>query len=125
MKMNKKIWSVLVVGIILLIPILGYELWYAPNYAGDAYYTFIGDSYQEVIEKDDSGNDFHAYYYHQKSFHQDGNEKLLKFNSAIGRPIKPDTFIKITYNAKRGRVLSWEKVQKNEVPTKSLHAINK
>lgn len=123
--MSKKIWSILIIGIILLIPFLGYELWYVPNYAGEDYYTFVGDSYQEVIEKDDSGNDYRAYYYRQKSYDKDGNEKLLKFNSAIGRPIKPDNFIKITYNKKRDLVLSWEKVQKNEVPTKSFDAINK
>ena len=123
--MSKKIGSILIVGIILLIPFLGYELWYVPNYAGEDYYTFVGDSYQEVIEKDDSGNDYRAYYYRQKSYDKDGNEKLLKFNSAIGRPIKPDNFIKVTYNEKRDLVLSWEKVQKNEVPTKSFDAINK
>ncbi|KRK90550.1 YxeA family protein [Companilactobacillus futsaii] len=122
--MSKKIWSVLIVGIILLIPFLGYELWYVPNYASEDYYTFVGDSYQEVIEKDDSGNDYRAYYYRQKSYDKDGNEKLLKFNSAIGRPIKPDNFIKVTYNKKRDLVLSWEKVQKNEVPTKSLDALD-
>ncbi|WP_119317753.1 YxeA family protein [Companilactobacillus formosensis] len=123
--MNKKIGSILIVGIILLIPFLGYELWYVPNYAGEDYYTFVGDSYQEVIEKDDSGNDYHAYYYRQKSYDKNGKEKLLKFNSAIGRPIKPDNFIKVTYNEKRDLVLSWEKVQKNEVPTKSFDALNK
>lgn len=118
--MSKKLLSGLSIIIVLLIPILIYQLWYVPNYTGDDYYTYIGKSYKEVIEKDDSGNELPTYYYNQDSFNRNGTKKLLKFDSAIGRPIKPNNYIKISYNDHRKRVLSWEKVKKNQVPRKTL-----
>ncbi|WP_119326129.1 YxeA family protein [Companilactobacillus musae] len=123
--MSKRIWAIVIVIIILLIPLVGYEFWYVPNYSGDDYYTFVGNSYKEIIEKDDSGNDYREYYYNQKSYDKNGNEKLLKFDSALGRPIKANNYLKVTYNDKRKRVMSWEKVQKNQVPRKSLEQILK
>ena len=123
--MSKRIWAIVIVIIILLIPLVGYEFWYVPNYSGDDYYTFVGNSYKEIIEKDDSGNDYREYYYNQKSYDKNGNEKLLKFDSALGRPIKANNYLKVTYNDKRKRVMSWEKVQKSQVPRKSLEQILK
>lgn len=123
--MGKKFWMSLITVIILLIPLLGYQFWYMPNYSGDDYYTYVGDSYKEIIEKDDSGNDFREYYYNQKSYDKDGNGKLLKFESALGRPIKPNNYLKVTYNQKHKEVISWEKVQKNTVPRKSIQKILK
>lgn len=123
--MSKKIWAGIIVIIILLIPLAGYEFWYVPNYSGDDYYTFVGNSYKEIIEKDDSGNDYREYYYNQKSYDKNGNEKLLKFDSALGRPIKANNYLKVTYNNKRQQVLSWEKVQKDQVPRKPLEQILK
>ena len=123
--MGKRIWAGIIVVIILLIPLIGYEFWYVPNYTGDDYYTYVGDSYKEIIEKDDSGNDYREYYYNQPSYDKNGNEKLLKFDSALGRPIKPDNYLKITYNTRRQRVMSWEKVPKDQVPRKSLEQILK
>ena len=121
--MSKKFGVGLLAVIILLIPLAGYELWYAPNYKGDDYYTDIGDSYKEVIENDDSGNEYKDYIYQQKSYDQDGNEKLLKFSSAIERPIKAHNYLKVTYNQKHQKVLSWEKVNKSDVPKKSIEKI--
>ena len=123
--MGKKIWALVIAVIILLIPLAGYQFWYVPNYSGDDYYTYVGDSYKEIIEKDDSGNDYRAYYYNQKSYDKNGNEKLLKFDSALGRPIKPNNYLKVTYNDKRQRVMAWEKVQKSQVPRKPLEQILK
>ncbi|HCD06734.1 MAG TPA: hypothetical protein DEQ50_00440 [Lactobacillus sp.] len=123
--MGKKIWVSFIIIIILLIPLFGYEFWYVPNYSGDDYYTFVGNSYKEIIEKDDSGNDYHEYYYNQKSYDKNGNEKLLKFNSTLGRPIKANNYLKVTYNDKHQQVISWQKVEKTNVPRKSLEQILK
>lgn len=123
--MSKRIWVSLITVIVLLIPLCGYEFWYVPNYGGDDYYTYVGDSYKEIIEKDDSGNDYREYYYNQNSYDKNGNQKLLKFNSALGRPIKANNYLKVTYNQKRDQVISWEKVQKYQVPRKSLEQILK
>lgn len=121
--MSKKVWISLITIIILLIPLATYEFWYVPNYRGDDYYTYIGKSYKEIIEKDDSGNDHLSYYYNQKGYDEKGNEKLLKFDSAIGRPIKADNYLKVTYNDKHQQVIAWEKVQKSDVPRKPLEQI--
>lgn len=123
--MGKKIWISFIIIIILLIPLFGYEFWYVPNYSGDDYYTFVGNSYKEIIEKDDSGNDYREYYYNQKSYDKNGNEKLLKFNSTLGRPIKANNYLKVTYNDKHQQVISWQKVEKTNVPRKSLEQILK
>ncbi|APU71254.1 hypothetical protein IV63_GL001549 [Companilactobacillus crustorum] len=123
--MGKKIWVSFIIIIILLIPLFGYEFWYVPNYSGDDYYTFVGNSYKEIIEKDDSGNDYREYYYNQKSYDKNGNEKLLKFNSTLGRPIKANNYLKVTYNDKHQQVISWQKVEKTNVPRKSLEQILK
>lgn len=125
MIMSKKIWVGLLTIIILLIPLAGYQFWYVPNYGGDDYYTYVGKSYKEIIEKDDAGNDHREYYYNQAGYDQNGNKKLLEFNSALGRPIKSDNYLKVTYNDKRQQVISWEKVGKSSVPRKSLDQILK
>lgn len=122
--MSKKIWLSIIV-IILLIPLGAYQFWYVPNYTGDDYYTFVGDSYKEIIQKDDTGTDYKEYLYNQRSYDKNGNEKLLKFDSALGRPIKPNNYLKVTFNNKRQQVMSWEKVSKNQVPRKSLEQIIK
>lgn len=121
--MRKKIWISLILVVMVLIPLSGYKFWYVPNYGGDDYYTYVGDSYKEIIEKDDSGNDYHEFSYKQKAYDKSGNEKLLKFDSTIGRPIKANNYLKVTYNPKRDRVMSWEKVSKTSIPRKSLQAI--
>jgi len=121
----KKIWFGIITVIILLIPLCGYAFWYVPNFSGDDYYTLVGDSYKEIIEKDDSGGDYKAYYYTQKSYDKNGNEKLLKFDSALGRPIKPNNYLKVKYNNKHAEVIAWEKVDKGDVPRKSLKQILK
>ncbi|HIY93842.1 YxeA family protein [Companilactobacillus sp. HBUAS56275] len=123
--MNKKVGISLIVALIVLIPLMAYQFWYVPNFTGDDYYTYVGDSYKEIIEKDDSGADYKEYYYKQKAYDKDGNEKLLKFNSSIGRPIKADNYLKVTYNRKYNKVLSWEKVQKRQVPRKTIEQILK
>lgn len=123
--MNKKVGISLIVALIVLIPLMAYQFWYVPNFTGDDYYTYVGDSYKEIIEKDDSGADYKEYYYKQKAYDKDGNEKLLKFNSSIGRPIKADNYLKVTYNRKYDKVLSWEKVQKRQVPRKTIEQILK
>lgn len=123
--MNKKVGISLVIALIVLIPLMAYQLWYVPNFTGDDYYTYVGDSYKEIIEKDDSGADYKEYYYKQKAYDKDGNEKLLKFNSTIGRPIKADNYLKVVYNRKYDKVLSWEKVQKEQVPRKTVEQILK
>lgn len=123
--MHKKIWVAIITFIILMIPLAGYELWYVPNYSGEDYYTFVGSSYKEIIEKDDSGNDYKEYLYNQKSYNKNGDEKLLHFDSALGRPIKANNYLKITYNKKHQTVISWEKVPKNQIPRKSLDQILK
>ncbi|WP_057879560.1 YxeA family protein [Companilactobacillus kimchiensis] len=123
--MSKKIWTSIVIIIILLIPLVGYQFWYVPNYTGDDYYTYIGNSYKEIIEKDDSGNDYREYDYKQNGYDKNGSEKLLKFDSALGRPIKPHNYLKVTYNNKHQQVMSWEKVPKDQVPRKSLEQILK
>jgi len=123
MNMGKKSWALIITVIILLIPLAGYQFWYVPNYTGDDYYTFVGNSYKEIIEKDDTGNDYRGYYYNQKSYDKNGNEKLLNFDSALGRPIKPHNYLKVTYNTKHQRVIAWEKVSKDQVPRKSLEQI--
>jgi len=123
--MAKKIWISIIIFIIFLIPISGYFFWYVPNYDGDDYYTYVGDSYKEIIEKDDTGTDVKEYYYNQKSYDKSGNEKLLRFDSALGRPIKPNNYLKVTYNQKHAEVISWEKIDKSQVPRKSLEQILK
>lgn len=123
--MNKKVGISLIVALIVLIPLMAYQFWYVPNFTGDDYYTYVGDSYKEIIEKDNSGADYKEYYYKQKAYDKDGNEKLLKFNSSIGRPIKADNYLKVTYNRKYDKVLSWEKVQKRQVPRKTIEQILK
>lgn len=123
--MNKKVGISLVIALIVLIPLMAYQFWYVPNFTGDDYYTYVGDSYKEIIEKDDSGADYKEYYYKQKAYDKDGNEKLLKFNSTIGRPIKADNYLKVVYNRKYDKVLSWEKVQKKQVPRKTIEQILK
>ncbi|AUI71341.1 YxeA family protein [Companilactobacillus alimentarius] len=123
--MSKRVKISLITIIILLIPIIGYQFWYVPNFTGDDYYTYISNSYKEIIEKDDSGANMKEYYYQQKSYDKEGNEKLLKFNSTIGRPIKANNYLKVTYNPKHKRVLSWEKVQKDNIPQKSIDKISK
>ncbi|PMD72252.1 hypothetical protein CBP76_03705 [Companilactobacillus nuruki] len=125
MNMSKKVWAGIITVIILLVPLSIYQFWYVPNYGGDDYYTFVGDSYKEIIVKDTSGNDHREYNYSQKAYDKNGNEKLLKFYSALGRPIKANNYLKITYNQKRDQVISWEKVQKSQVPRDSLEKILK
>lgn len=121
--MSKKVWLSIIAVIILLIPLGAYEFWYVPNFTGDDYYTFVGDSYKEIIEKDDTGTDYKEYLYSQKSYDKNGNEKLLKFDSALGRPIKANNYLKVTFNNKHQRVMSWEKVQKDQVSRKSLEKL--
>ncbi|CAJ1179052.1 YxeA family protein [Companilactobacillus nantensis] len=123
--MSKKIWIGLITIIILLIPLAGYQFWYVPNYRGDDYYTYVGESYKEIIEKDDAGNDHREYYYNQDGYDKSGDKKLLKFNSALGRPIKADNYLKVTYNDKKQQVISWEKVEKSSVPRKPLEQLLK
>lgn len=123
--MSKKVWAGIITVIILLVPLSIYQFWYVPNYGGDDYYTFVGNSYKEIIVKDTSGNDHREYNYSQKAYDKNGNEKLLKFYSALGRPIKANNYLKITYNQKRDQVISWEKVQKSQVPRDSLEKILK
>ena len=123
--MTKKIWIVFITIIILLIPASLYELWYLPNYSGDAYYTYIGKSYKEIIEKDSSGNDYHEFDYKQAGYDKNGNEKLLKFDSALGRPIKNDNFLEVTFNQKHQQVISWKKVPKESIPRSPLEKILK
>ncbi|CAJ1175986.1 hypothetical protein FD33_GL000100 [Companilactobacillus paralimentarius DSM 13238 = JCM 10415] len=123
--MNKKVGISLVIALIVLIPLMAYQFWYVPNFTGDDYYTYVSDSYKEIIEKDDSGADYKEYYYKQKAYDKDGNEKLLKFNSTIGRPIKADNYLKVVYNRKYDKVLSWEKVEKKQVPRKTIEQILK
>ncbi|GAY73958.1 DUF1093 domain-containing protein [Lentilactobacillus kosonis] len=45
----------------------------------------------------------------------------MKFTSGpITRPLKMGAYLKVSYNEKRSQVISWEKVNKNDVPTKAL-----
>lgn len=116
MKKIMAILSVLIIG-----AVFGFYYYY---YGGSAYYTEITDSGKEIqLIVDQTKEEIKDYQYSQIAFNEQGDERSLKFNGAIGRPLKINAYIKLKVNRIKG-VVSWEEVTKDQVPKEALYRLN-
>lgn len=118
MKTGKIIgWAVLAVVVIGL-GWGGFTYW--KDYVGDSYYTVVNRVGQQKEDIDDKGNNHGVnYVYDLKSYNKDGAEKTLHFQTINGRELRQGAYLKLKVSESKG-VISFEEVQKKEVPDKAL-----
>lgn len=114
----KKIVSVL---LIILVGIVGYYCY--SNYTGQEFYTQITTDGEPSISRDDTGKEITYYEYKLVAYDKKGLEKKVTFNGVANRPLRKDAYLKLKYNVKKG-VLSWEEVQKGDIPKKAAEKLN-
>jgi uncharacterized protein (TIGR01655 family) len=122
--MRKGIIASSIVIILILLTFGSAYFWYDANYGTQNYYTQITDKGTKILEKDDSNNQHVNYIYQQPIYNRDGQRVDAQFKSNMERPLKLHAYLKIGYNAKRKRVISWEKVAKKDVPKAALNHIH-
>jgi uncharacterized protein (TIGR01655 family) len=109
---------------ILALVIVGGFTWYQVNYGGSDYYAVITTDGEKEVKKTDYGNGTFTYYnYKVTAANKKGNTKELKFNTGGSeKPIKKEAILKFKVNNKKG-VLSWESVDKSDIPEKAWKVI--
>lgn len=113
-----------IVTVLLLVTFGGAYYWYNANYGTESYYTQIVTNGTKSVDTDDNGNKYVHYSYNQAIYNKDGQKIMTEFNSVEARPLKRNAYLKIGYNAHRKQVISWEKVDKQNVPKKALDKLN-
>lgn len=123
MKAKRKIRWIILTIVIILAAAGGFYYW--QSYVGEPYYVFINTSGKEKEDIDMDGNKRGLNYeYYLNAYNQDGKEKKVDFQTISGHPLRQGAYLKVKVNDKKG-VLSFEEVQKNEVPKKALVQLNK
>lgn len=106
---------------IILVAFIGTPMYLYHKYQdGTYYYTKIT---REPININDAIDDRGVkqgsiYTYNLPSVDKDGKEKQIEFDAYKDKPLKQDAYLKIKVNDIKG-VLSWEEVNKNDIPTKA------
>lgn len=122
MKTGKMIGRIIAVIFVVGAAWGGYSYW--KFYTGSSYYTIVNSVGQEKEDMDDNGNKQGInYVYDLKSYNKEGEEKNVHFQTISGRPLRQGAYLKLKVNDSKG-VLSFEEVQKNEVPEKALSQLN-
>ncbi|QPS71399.1 YxeA family protein [Lactococcus garvieae] len=114
----KKVLLGLVAVALLLIG--GGYTWYHSQYGGQDYYIQIHKDGEKLTQKTQDGGTWHGFGYDEKAYSKTGQEKELKFTTV--RNLRQEAYLKLIWNRKNG-VISWEEVQKKDVPEKALNNI--
>lgn len=96
---------------------------YQQYYSGKMYYTQITTVGQKKVEQDDQGGKHISYQYRQKAYDDQGRLKKVDFNGVKSTPLKHQAYLQLRVNPLKG-VVSWQKVDRNEVPRKALKKIS-
>lgn len=111
-----------------LIPVFvvcgGAWFWYDQNYGTTDYYTKIVQEGKRVDIGSGGGMEQYRYSYHLPSYTKDNHEKTLSFNSAKDKELKPNSYLVLHVNDKKG-VMGWEEVKPSDVPASVLHSLDK
>ena len=116
----KKIIAVLIV--LLGVTFSGCSIIDGMDKSGDTYYVKItAEGKKENLEKEGGGT-YIDYRYQIKGYNAEGKEQDLDFYANKDRSLKLNAYLKVTYQAKKGKepqVTSWEEVDKADVPEKA------
>ncbi|EKF50884.1 YxeA family protein [Lactococcus garvieae] len=104
----KKILLILAAALVL---IGGGYSWYHASYGGTSYYVKI---------REDGGQQLTRYNYKMDGLDSKGKKKELEFMSHHN--LRHEAYLKVLNNNKKG-VISWEEVQRNDIPEKVLSKI--
>lgn len=102
----------------------GAWFWYEQNYGTMDYYTKIVQEGKRVDIGSGGGMDQHRYSYHLPSYTKENHEETLSFNSAKDKELKPNSYLVLHVNDKKG-VMGWEEVTASDVPASVLHSLDK
>ncbi|MGX4686565.1 YxeA family protein [Vagococcus sp. JNUCC 83] len=115
-----------VISAIILIAFIGTPMYLYHKYQGGTYY------YAKITQNPISTNDAtdnsgikqgSIYTYDLPSFDKEGKEKNIEFDVYKDKPLKENAYLKIKVNDIKG-VLSWEEVQKSDLPTKAKNNLS-
>lgn len=116
--MEKKFLGIIAV-VLLLIGGGGY-MWYNSEYGGTEYYVQIHEDGKVEKLKANNGDTVTRYNYSITGYDSKGNSQVL--NMGESHNLRHDAYLKVLNNKKKG-VLSWEEVQKKDVPEKALDKV--
>lgn len=108
--------------ILCLITFGGYKALKLIITSGDDYYVQVTTDGQRY-EKKINNKMFIQYNYKLNGYNDKGEKQVLSFSPVGDYPFKKHTFLKVTYNKKKG-VITYEEVIKQKVPKKALEKIN-
>ena len=115
-----------ILSAIILIAFIGAPMFLYHKYQGGIYYyTKITQAPISTTDAtDDRGiKQGSIYTYDLPSFDKEGKEKNIEFDAYKDKPLKENAYLKIKVNDIKG-VLSWEEVQKSDLPTKVKEKLN-
>ena len=113
----KKILLILAAALVL---IGGGYSWYHARYGGTSYYVKIREDGEVVKLSSDGGQQLTRYNYKMNGLDSKGKKKELEFMSHHN--LRHEAYLKVLNNNKKG-VISWEEVQRNDIPEKVLSKI--
>ncbi|MCH4172086.1 MAG: YxeA family protein [Lactobacillus sp.] len=115
----------LCVGLILLIG--GIKICDHFTTTGTIYYTQIRTKGEQHQEKSDAGVTYTSYHYALTGYDQNGRAKPLQLASFKTRPLKQNSYVKITYD-QQAENIQFEELNARKVPEKvrfKLRIVNK
>jgi uncharacterized protein (TIGR01655 family) len=106
--------------VVVLLAVGGAYTWYSSEYGGKTVYVQIQEDGQLQEIKSDDGRNLKRYNYSLDGYDEKGQSQKIKLSESHN--LKHDAYLKVLNNKKKG-VVSWEEVQKKDVPEKALDKI--
>lgn len=111
----------ILLGLVVLVLIIGGGFtWYNSEYGAKTYYIQIHEDGKMKKIEANNGDTITRYMYSVTGYDKEGKSQHLEMGESHN--LRHDAFIKVLNNKKKG-VISWEEVQKKDVPEKALDKI--
>ncbi|MDR7924002.1 YxeA family protein [Latilactobacillus sakei] len=119
---KRKGWLLLIIIVIFFIGgSWGIKEYY---YGGETYYTQITTDGTKQVDKDTEGKSYVSYQYDLPAYDQAGHQKKVSFNSAKSSRLQKQAYLELKVNDRKG-VMSWQKVDKADLPKAAKKALAK
>lgn len=107
--------------LVVLAAVLGGFFFYTKTYLnGDDYYVKITTDGKHIEQKYKDGSTGANYVYDLTGYDEDGQSKELEFKSNLGRPLRRNAYLKVTYSKNKDSVTQWEEVSEKDIPSKAV-----
>ncbi|GAF41527.1 hypothetical protein FC83_GL000505 [Agrilactobacillus composti DSM 18527 = JCM 14202] len=116
----------LLIGLILFIG--GIKICDHFTTTGTIYYTQVKTKGEQHQEKSAAGVTYTSYHYTLNGYDQNGKAKSLQLTSFKARPLKQNSYLKVTYDKQGGNNTQFEALNVHDVPEKvrlKLKIVNK